>query len=60
MLSPCLSNKIGIGTIASARNASREFPHPSPSAWYNLGAASGSTAAMIDRTTVLAASAEAA
>jgi hypothetical protein len=51
---------MGIGIIARARNASKEFPQPSPSFSYIFGAARGNTAAMMERVTVIAASPDAA
>ncbi|GIJ99683.1 hypothetical protein Aspvir_003684 [Aspergillus viridinutans] len=59
MLTPNFQNSIGHKHIASAINASTEFPHPSPSDSYIDGPASGSTAPINDRRTVLAAVTEA-
>ena len=58
--SPHLTNTTGTGRSAKATNASNVFPQPSPSLTYIGCPASGSTAPMILRITVLAASAEAA
>lgn len=49
-----------MGIIASARNASKELPQPSPSVRNNVGAAKGITPAIIERVTVMAARPEAA
>lgn len=46
--------------MASAKKARNELPHPIPSVAYILGAASGSPEAMMLRTMVLEASADAA
>ena len=58
-LSPNFQNSNGIGTIASAINPKTELPHPRPNASYIDGPARGSNAPRSDRSTVLAASAEA-
>lgn len=50
----------GMGHIANAMNANREFPHPRPSVAYMLCPTRGSSAPSRDRRTVLAARAEAA
>ena len=60
ILSPYLYNITGIGHMASAMNASSEFPHPYPSVAYIFCPAKGSRAPRSERRTVFAARAEAA
>lgn len=60
ILSPYLYRITGSGHIASAMNASSEFPHPYPSVAYIFCPAKGSRAPTRERRTVFAARAEAA
>jgi hypothetical protein len=48
------NRSIGIGTMARARNASSEFPYPSPRCWYILGPVRGITVAITERNTSFA------
>lgn len=59
-LFPILENKSGSGSMAKEMNASKELPHPNPSALYIDGPARGNTAPMSDLKTVFAAAADAA
>ena len=59
-LSPYLRKSQGIGHMIKAMKPSKLLPHPNPSFAYILGPARGSNAPPKDRSTVLAARAEAA